>query len=221
MRNPASLTNNVPLWRILVFGIGLIVVLAIYLGRLFTLQVIQYDSWLTQSEDNYTHEINLQAPRGIIYDRNGIVLAQNIPSYNVVVIPAHLPDDEGEVQEIFQALSELTDVPVNQSSLTIPYVPCTSDHGISQIVEYGVTTAPYDAVRIACDVSRDIALIVEENRERWPGVEINIEPVRDYPTGSLTASLIGFLGPIPAVSPCRSSSGRSGLPMLLRCSRLP
>ena len=200
MRNPATLSNNVPFWRLLVFGIGIVVVFIIYTVRLFSLQVLQYEDWANQSDENRTHEINLQAPRGIIYDRNGIVLAQNIPSYNVVIVPAELPDDEGEIQEIFIALSELTGVPVNQSSLDVPYVPCTSDHGITQIVEYGVTTAPYDKVRIACDVNREIALVVEENIEKWPGVQVEIEPVRDYPTGSLTASMVGFLGPIPAVS---------------------
>lgn len=200
MRNPATLTNNISSWRILTFGFVLLVLFIIYLARLFTLQVIQYEGWLSLADDNRTHEINLQASRGIIYDRNGIVLAQNIPSYHVVITPANLPDDEGEVQEIYQALAELTGVPITQSSLDVPYVPCISEHGITQIVEYGVTTAPYDVVRVACDVSREIALVVEENREKWPGVSISIEPIRDYPTGSLTASIIGFLGPIPATS---------------------
>jgi penicillin-binding protein 2 len=200
MRKPSTLTNNVPLWRILVFVVGLGIVFIIYLVRLFNLQVIQYEDWSAQSDENRTHEINLQAPRGIIYDRNGIVLAQNIPSYNIVITPVGLPDDTGEIQAIFAALSELTGVPINRNSLDIPYVPCTSDHGISQIVEYGNTTAPYEPVRIACDVSREIALVVEENQEQWPGAGVQIEPIRDYPTGSLTASIIGFLGPIPAIS---------------------
>ena len=120
MRNPATLTNSVPFWRILVLGLVIVIVFSIYVGRLFTLQVIQYDEWSAQADDNRTNVINLQAPRGIVYDRNGIVLAQNIPSYDIVIIPANLPDDEGEIQEIFRELSELTGVPVNQSSLDIP-----------------------------------------------------------------------------------------------------
>jgi penicillin-binding protein 2 len=200
MRNPSTLENTVSVWRIFIFGGILLVIFAIYLVRLITLQVIQYEEWRALAEENRTHQINIQAARGIVYDRNGIVLAQNIPSYNIVITPAELPDDQGEVQEIFTSLAELTGVPINRSSLDVPYVPCTSDHGISQIVDYGRTTAPYDTVRIACDVSRDIALIVKENIEKWPGVNVEIEPIRDYPTGSLTASIIGFLGPIPAVT---------------------
>ena len=200
MRNPATLNNNISSWRILTIGFILLLVFVVYIGRLFSLQVIQYQSWLDLADDNRTHEINLQASRGIIYDRNGIILAQNIPSYHVVITPANLPDDEGEIQEIYQALSKLTGIPVTRSSLEVPYVPCVSDHGIAQIVEDGATTAPYDVVRVACDVSRQIALVVEENREKWPGAGVFIEPIRDYPTGSLTASIIGFLGPIPATS---------------------
>ena len=200
MRNSATLSNNIPLWRILVFGMVLVLIFVVYVIRLFTLQVIQYDEWLAQADENRTHQINTQAARGIIYDRNGIVLAQNIPSYNVVIVPSDLPDDQGEIQEIFRALADLTGVPVSRSSLEVPYVPCVSDHGITQIVEFGDTTAPYEPVRVACDVEREIALVVEENRENWPGAAVEIEPVRDYPTGSLTASIVGFLGPIPAVS---------------------
>jgi len=200
MRNAATIENSVSPLRIYLFGFGLVIVFIIYIARLFTLQVLEYNDWLAQSDENRTHEINSQAARGIIYDRNGIVLAQNIPAYNIVITPAQLPDDLGEVQEIFAELSKITGVPINRSSLEIPYVPCTSDHGITQIVEYGVTTAPYEPVRIACDVSREIALAVEENVEVWQGASVQIEPLRDYPTGSLTASIIGFLGPIPAVS---------------------
>jgi penicillin-binding protein 2 len=127
-------------------------------------------------------------------------LARNIPSYNVVITPAYLPDDEGEVQNIYRAISDLTGVPVNRGEISQedPYVPCVSSHGITQIVLYGETTAPFEPVKIACDVKQEIALAIQENEINWPGAGIEVVPVRDYPTGSLTASLIGFLGPIPA-----------------------
>ena len=74
-----------------------------------------------------------------------------------------------------------------------------SDHGITQIVIYGETTAPFEPVKIACDVNQEVALAIQENEINWPGAGIEVVPVRDYPTGSLTASIIGFLGPIPAL----------------------
>jgi penicillin-binding protein 2 len=200
MKSSAALKNMVATWRIILLGIILIAMLIIYTGRLFNLQVLQYSSWLAKANENRTHEINLPATRGMIYDRNGYVLARNIPSYNVVITPAYLPNDQGEVQNIYRAISDLTGIPVNHSEVTSanPYVPCISDHGITQIVTYGETTAPYESVKIACDVKQQVALAIQENSAKWPGVGVDVVPVRDYPTGSLTASIIGFLGPIPA-----------------------
>jgi penicillin-binding protein 2 len=200
MKSSAALKNMVATWRIILFGIILIAVFFIYTGRLFNLQVLQYSSWLAKANNNRTHVINLPTTRGMIYDRNGFVLARNIPSYNVVITPAYLPDDAGEVQNIYRAISDLTGIPINRGEVTSdnPYVPCISDHGITQIVTYGETTAPFESVKIACDVKQQIALTIQENAAKWPGVGVDVVPVRDYPTGSLTASIIGFLGPIPA-----------------------
>jgi penicillin-binding protein 2 len=201
MKSSAALKNMVATWRIILFGIILITVFLIYTGRLFNLQIVQYSDWLAKSNENRTHEINLPATRGMIYDRNGFVLARNIPSYNAVITPAYLPDDVGEVQNIYRALSDLTGIPVNRGEVSTdnPFVPCISDHGITQIVIYGETTAPFEPVKIACDVKQEIALAIQENASKWPGVGVDVVPVRDYPTGSLTASVIGFLGPIPAI----------------------
>ncbi len=201
MKSSPALKNMVSTWRIVLFGAILIVIFLVYVGRLYSLQVIQYADWVAKSNENRTTELNLPATRGMIYDRNGYVLARNIPSYNVVITPAYLPDDEGEVQNIYRSLSELTGVPVNRGTVDPvkdPYVPCTSDHGITEIVKYGETTAPFEPVKIACDVKERVAMSVQENLSNWPGVGVDAVPVRDYPTGSLTASIIGFLGPIPA-----------------------
>jgi penicillin-binding protein 2 len=201
MNRSDSLQNNLPTWRILALPVMLVLVFLIYTGRLFLLQIVQTEQWLSQADDNRTDTINVPAPRGIIYDRNGAVLARNIPSYNVVITPVELPEDPGETQRVFRELSALIDLPVNLGVLdnvNSPYVPCFSEHGITQIVEYGDTTAPFTPVTVKCDVSREIAMIILEKSSDWPGVSVEIEPLRDYPTGSLTANIIGYLGPISA-----------------------
>ncbi len=200
MKSSAALNNLIETWRIILLGAILIVIFLIYVFRLFNLQILQYSNWLAKSNENRTHEINLPASRGSIYDRKGYILARNIPSYNVVITPAELPDDKGEIQAIFRELSNLTGIPVNRGEVSKddPYVPCLSDHGITQIVTYGETTAPFEPVKISCDVDQQIALAIQENKSTWPGVGIDVVPIRDYPTGSLTASVVGFLGPIPA-----------------------
>lgn len=201
MKSSSALNNMIETWRIVFLGGILILIFLIYAFRLYNLQVVQYSEWLAKSNENRTHEINLPASRGSIYDRKGYILARNIPSYNVVIPPAELPDDDGEIQAIYRDLSDLTNIPVNRSEVSQanPYVPCISDHGITQIVIYGETTAPFEPVKISCDVNQQIALTIQEKASSWPGVGVEVVPVRDYPTGSLTASVVGFLGPIPAV----------------------
>jgi len=200
MNSSANLNNNIQVWRILVFGIAIAAVFVLYLGRLFSLQILQSTEWVTQAEENRISKINLPTQRGIVFDRNDYILAQNIPSYNVIIVPAELPDDVGEIQEIYRQISEMVDVPINLNEVTTdnPYVPCLSEHGITQIVDYGETTAPYSPVLIKCNIDRNTAMMIKEKSVDLPGVDIDIESVRDYPTGSLTAAIIGFLGPISA-----------------------
>jgi len=195
----STLSNNLSHWRIISFFTVVGVVFLVYILRLFTLQVLNYAEYAAQAEENRIRQINVPALRGLIYDRNGVVLARNIPSYNIVITPANLPDDPSEAQSIFRQVSALIGVPVNQGVVDPkrdPFVECQSKHGIAQIVEYGATNAPYQPVKIACDVERAIAQVVMEKTVDWPGVGVEVVPLRDYPTGSLTANIVGYLGPI-------------------------
>jgi len=191
-------------WRLVAVYIVVTLVLAVLLLRLINLQLIEGPNWITRAVDNYTNEVSIAAPRGIIYDRNGYILARNLASYNVVITPAGLPDDESDIQAIYREVSELTDIPVGgpltEQALEEAklYAPCVEGPTITQLVGLQETNAPYGPVRIKCNVTEEIARIVEEKKADWPGVSVEIDPIRDYPTGALTASLIGFLGPIPA-----------------------
>lgn len=200
MNNTPTIHNEIEPWRILVFGLGILLVFVVFTARLFSLQILEVEEWTAKAEENSAREVNLPALRGIIYDRNGIILARNVASFNVVITAADLPDDPGASQEIFRQLSALIDVPVNQGEISTetPYVPCISDHGIVQIAEYGASSTPYDPVKVKCDVDQKIAMAIQEKGADWPGITVEQNPIREYPTGDLTAAFVGFLGPIPA-----------------------
>lgn len=174
-----------------------------YVVRLFTLQIVSGKDYQTRAEDNRMMDISLPTERGLIYDRNGFILAQNIASYNLVVTPANLPTDAGAVQEIYRQLSELTGMPVNNGKTdeeTVRnFTPCQTDLGIAQIVYIGDSLAPYNAVKVKCNIDENVAKIIAEKSKDLPGVGVEIESVRDYPTGEKTATVVGFLGPIPAI----------------------
>lgn len=178
------------------------VVFTYYAFRLFELQIIQGEELAAQADNNRTTNVNIPTTRGLIYDRNGIVLARNIPSYNITITPADLPSDEGAIQEVYRQLSALIDVPVSNGEINEETVrtfkACQTEMGITQIVYIADSIAPYDPVRVKCDVSEEIAKIVLEKQSDWLGVGIEIIPIREYPTGWNTSEIIGFLGPIPA-----------------------
>ena len=169
---------------------------------------MQGQDFLDQANENRIKNISIATQRGIIFDRNGFVLARNTASYNVVITPALLPDIDlenpnGDVQRIYRELSALIGVPTDNgevNSETVKgFTPCYTDFGISQIVYIGDTNAPFNPVRIKCNIPSETAMIIREKKADWPGVDIEIVPVREYPTGVLTAEVIGFLGPIPAL----------------------
>ena len=187
-------------WRFLIVYVLLGTVAVIFAGRLFKLQILDGKKYSLETDSNRTNIISVAPSRGIIYDRNGIILARNIASYNIIITPAYLPDDDGDVQRIYRDLSALTGIPVSHGTVEDAKLlaPCIPGPGILQFVELGFSNAPYLPVKIQCNVEEKIAMMVREHAMDWPGVGVDIQPVRDYPTGSLTANIVGFLGPIPA-----------------------
>lgn len=187
-------------WRYLIVYALLVTVGVIFASRLFKLQILDGNNYVLQTDGNRTQNISIPPSRGIIYDRNGIILARNIASYNIIITPANLPDDDGDIQRIYRDLSALTGIQVSHGTVEDAKLlaPCVPGPGILQFVELGLSNAPYDPVKIQCNVDEKIAMVVREHAVDWPGVGVDIQPVRDYPTGSLTANVVGFLGPIPA-----------------------
>lgn len=195
---------EVPLWRVLlVYGV-IITVIGVLVYRLLSLQIVEEAIWMDQAIDNYTVTISDPASRGIIYDRNGYILASNVASYNVVITPAALPDDEADIQRIYREVSELTGVPaggpVTEQTLNNAklYSACVPGPSIADMVALGDSIAPYTPVKISCNIADELARVIREKSVDWPGVAVEIEPVRNYPTGSQTSNIIGFLGPISA-----------------------
>jgi penicillin-binding protein 2 len=191
-------------WRLFTVYAIILLAFSALLARLLTLQILDPAQWVNQAEQNYTKAVSVPAARGIIYDRNGYILARNLASYNIVITPAELPDDDSDIQRIYREISDLTGIavggPVTDESLKQAklFAACVPGPSISQMVALQESNAPYSPVRIKCNVTEEVARIAQEKTADWPGVKVEVDPIRDYPTGSLTSTLVGFLGPIPA-----------------------
>jgi len=121
-------------------------------------------------------------------------LAQNDPAYNVTVTPAQLPDDPEQVLAIYNRLSALVDVPATRAAADA--AGRTFDRSIEELVLEGQGIAPYREVVVAQDIDRETAFRIMEEAQILPGVDVFDASVREYPTGALTAHIVGYLGPI-------------------------
>jgi penicillin-binding protein 2 len=230
-------------WRMILFYGAIILLFVFYIYRLFGLQIVLGQEYVAKALANRTNTISLPAQRGTISDRNGVILARDVASYNLVITPANLPGDtsvypvqEGAVQEIYRQLSVLVGMPINKGNgntvdeaVVKSFTPCQTDLGIAQIVYIGATNWPFRPLDIKCNIDEKTAMTIREHASDWPGVGIEVQPIREYPTGSLTSDIIGFLGPVPesqATAQCyktanlvnnRDKVGYAGIESQLQC----
>ncbi|MDO9557134.1 MAG: penicillin-binding protein 2 [Coriobacteriia bacterium] len=182
--------------RFAALGLVVIVMLAVLLVRLWTMQVLSGESYAAQAENNRVREISLDAPRGSIYDRNGVPLVVNRAALAVSVDPSEdtvrlllirsqnedTDDDptKREIEERFGALSELLGM--------------TSSEVWAKVSDVRV-----EALRprvVAVDVPIGIVSQLAERQTEFPGIEVDEIAVREYPQGQLAAHLLGYTGEI-------------------------
>jgi len=181
-------------WRLAFFQGVIFAVFLIFSLRLYQFQVIEYESHNADANENRLNTLPISASRGAIRDRNDVRLAFNVPAYNVTIVPAALPSNEEEELEIFNRLSALVRVPPTRD---IARQQAINLRSIEELVAEGEGIAPFRPVTIAQDVPRDVMMQILEEKAFMPGVDIQVAGVREYPTGSTTAHIVGYMGPIP------------------------
>ena len=151
-------------------------VLGVVMLAFFRTQILEHGKYQLQSETNRLRPIPLPAPRGIITDRNGKVLAENVPGYTVSLLPA------GE-DSLRAALARLAPI--------VKLDPA----GVERVlVRY--RRAPYLPVTVLPNARFDVVAALEERRLVLPGLLIQPEPKRHYPDSGLIAHLVGYVGEV-------------------------
>lgn len=182
-------------------------VLALQLGRV---QIAQGDYYLQEANRNRFRLVQTDALRGIVYDRLGRILVRNVPSFSVSIVPADfdLPTDQQE--RVFRDLSSLLSVPIdtvieNKSPDAVGRLPVDLDRsvvppqrkpGLREIVAKG-RRDPFSPALIKTNVPREVAFYLEEKHLDFPGVQVDLKPVREYVYGPLLSHLLGYGGLIP------------------------
>lgn len=168
-------------------------VFLVFTIRMYDLQVVRYDDAKAAADDNRLTTQGIAATRGIIYDRNGNLLANNAAAYLVEITPAELPSAQADRYAIYNRISALTGVPPTESAEFRDGVFVRS---IERIVRESEGIEPYRPVAVAADIDRTAAIRLLEETISLPGVSISTVGVREYPTGQLTSHIIGYLGPV-------------------------
>jgi penicillin-binding protein 2 len=201
MESPAAKRlKSASLLRITLFQIAVLLAFIAFGFRLWSIQVVAGDRYSELARRNRTRLLTTDAARGVMYDRTNALLVRNLPQFNVLLIPAYLPDEEEDQEAILERLHELLDLPL-VSTLAPPAFPPfqgSAKWGLRDLVQRGSLYAPYEPILLKKDVSREIVFIIEQEHLDLPGVLIEVDSYREYLTGALTSHLLGYTGPIPA-----------------------
>jgi penicillin-binding protein 2 len=151
--------------------------ISILVVRLAYLQIVKGDDYKKKSENNSVRFRQIKPLRGLIMDRNGFVLVDNKPSFDVIYIPNKNNVNEWSVERLGQLYQS--------KSLDFPY-----DRALLK------NARPYLPVKLDKNVSMDKIALVETNALNLPGIYIDVSPIRLYLDGDMLAPVIGYTGEI-------------------------
>lgn len=162
---------SIRLLQIIVIGVGVVI-----LGRLFQLQIVQYDMYVPQSRANAIRKNRVEPARGLVYGREGRLIVDNIPTYTITIIPAQY---------------DTTKTPLLAKLLNVPVID------LRERVKEARSYSWYRSSQLYTDLSFDRFTSVAENLWRLPGINHKIDSKRHYPIDSLNVShILGYLGEI-------------------------
>ena len=166
--------------RFLALGMVIVLIFTGLTVRLWDLQLVNGGHYRDLAEQNRVLRLPVEAERGMIVDRNGKVLARNLPGFAITVIPVDLPRAKQA------ALAQSLGVLVGREA---------SD--VAKAIDAQRLRNPYEPVKISLrPVARDVALLLTERGEMFPGVRVEAESIRHYEDAVLYSPLLGYVGPV-------------------------
>ncbi len=177
-----------PVWRIVALVAVVFVALVVLVARLIQVQLVDGSKYRAAALANQVRLIPVAAPRGLIYDRHGRVLVRSRPSFVVGLIPSQVADVDGELEKLAGAIG------ANAGDLRKRLL---HHRGLDyRSFDEVVANEPYGPVVLANDLPVAAVARLSELLSDLPGVDLEVQPVRDYPHGTLGSHLFGYVGAI-------------------------
>jgi len=164
--------------RRLVVSAGIVLVLiGIVVARLYVLQIVDYEHFSTLSDSNRIRIRALPPTRGLIYDRNGVVMANNLPAYRLEIV-------REQVEDMDETLSQLKH-----------YIDYT-DQDLERFQLLSRRRRPFESIPLRLNLNDEEVARLAVNLHKFSGVEINARLTRNYPKGSHAVHALGYVGRI-------------------------
>lgn len=157
--------------------VAVVLTLLAIVVRMAYLQIAGHEHYTTLSQNNRVSIQPLAPTRGLIYDRNGVVLAQNLPTYALEIVPERVADLDTTLTE----LARLIDI---------------SDSDVQRFRERIKQKRRFQPVALRHRLSDEEVARLAVNRHRFPGIEIAARLTRDYPQANLAVHAVGYVGRI-------------------------
>ena len=164
--------------RALVGAVLVLLLTSVLLARLYYLQVVQFDYHTTLAENNRIHVQPIPPNRGLIFDRNGVIIADNRPSFSLTLTR----ERAGDWLQVLDVIVEVLELGPDERVL------------FERRVRQG--RRPFEPVPVLFELSEEQIARVAVNQYRLPGVEVAAQLVRHYPQGEHFAHSVGYVGRI-------------------------
>jgi penicillin-binding protein 2 len=163
--------------RVTAVAAAVVVALVVVVGQLWYLQVLEGGYFLDASDKNRIRIRPVAAPRGILFDRNGVPLVDNRPTFTLSLIPRELPRDEQGRDAVLGRVAALLRIPYAELAESVARVSLDS----------------FLPVRVRRGLRLEDMAKVEEWKLELPGVIVEVEPQRTYPSSRFAAHLLGYV----------------------------
>ena len=163
--------------RAIVAFIGIVVLMGALVANMYNIQVNQFQDYQTRSNDNRIKVVPIAPNRGLIYDRNGVLLAENRPVFNLELTPEKIKDIDATIQEL-QTILEIT------------------PDQIERFHHERKRTRRFKSVPLLTQLNEKQVAVFSVNQYRFPGVEISATLKRDYPFSEVLTHVIGYVSRI-------------------------